>query len=117
MTVRGRPRPLSYEALRAIITRVNRKLSTNLVLHDFRHTCAIRLASDPTVPITDVQAHLRHKRLSSTEVYLVARPEEVIVNVQAHHAAERSSPAPTGPSRWSYDDSDLDVLLGPRPEV
>jgi integrase len=131
VTQRGPVRPLGYQALRAVLLRVNEQLGTNWTLHDFRHTCALRLASDPTIPLTDVQAHLRHKRLASTEPYLVAWPEEVIGRVQAHQrAALPAAPPPPaglvvagGPApqpaskpagpRWDYQPGDLSVLLGP----
>lgn len=113
VTQRGLVRPLGYQALRAVLLRVNEELGTNWTLHDFRHTCALRLASDSTIPLTDVQAHLRHKRLASTEPYLVARPEEVIGRVQAHQrAASPAAPKPAGPS-WDYQPGDLSVLFGP----
>lgn len=112
LTLRKPFRPLNYQALRAVLVRVNKKLGTNLVLHDFRHTCAMRLANDPDVPITDVQTHLRHKHLSSTEVYLIARPEEVIRKVQAHHKGDREPRPDANASKWNYDAGDLDVLLG-----
>ena len=76
VTLRQPTRPLGYQALRAVLLRVNARLGTDLVLHDFRHTCALRLAGDPRIPLTDVQAHLRHRHLSTTETYLVARPED-----------------------------------------
>jgi integrase len=115
-TVRAPYRPLNYQALRKILARINATLGTNLVLHDFRHTCAMRLASDPAVPLIDVQAHLRHKHLSTTEVYLQARPEEVIARVQAHHRASDAHPPVAGTDAaagaWHYDPADLSVLLG-----
>ena len=117
LTLREPRRPLTYSALRAVITRVNQRLATNLVLHDLRHTCAIRLASDPLLPITDVQTHLRHKHLSSTETYLVARPEEVIGRVQTHHRAERSQPSDKAHSEWTYNAADLEILLGRQGET
>ncbi len=114
-TVRAPYRPLNYQALRKILARVNATLGTNLVLHDFRHTCAMRLASDPAVPLIDVQAHLRHKHLSTTELYLRARPEEVIARVQAHHRvsdAPVSAPNTAAVGMWHYDPADLSILLG-----
>lgn len=117
LTLREPRRPLTYSALRAVITRVNERLATNLVLHDLRHTCAIRLASDPRLPITDVQTHLRHKHLSSTETYLVARPEEVIERVQAHHRAERPQRPDKAHTEWTYEATDLEILLGRQGEV
>jgi len=115
-TVRMPYRPLNYQALRKVLARINATLGTNLVLHDFRHTCAMRLASDPAVPLIDVQAHLRHKHLSTTEIYLRARPEEVIARVQAHHRAN-AAPAPAmepdaAAGAWHYDPADLFILLG-----
>jgi len=115
-TVRRPSRPLNYQALRKILARINATLGTNLVLHDFRHTCAMRLASDPAVPLIAVQAHLRHKHLSTTAVYLRARPEEVITRVQAHHRASETHPPVAGADvaagAWHYDPADLLVLLG-----
>ncbi len=110
VTLRSPERVLNYQALRAILNRINAKLGTNLTLHDFRHTCALRMASDPEVALVDVQAHLRHKHLSTTERYLIARPEDVVRAVQRHQG--RPDPAPPSPSPWQYDPADLDALLG-----
>jgi integrase len=111
VTLRRPVRPLGYPALRAALLRANEQLGTNWTLHDFRHTCALRLASDPNVPLVDVQAHLRHRHLSTTEAYLVARPEEVIRRVQAHQRGTPPVQAPPG-TGWRYEPGDLDVLLG-----
>jgi integrase/recombinase XerD len=112
VTLRAPVRPLGYQALRAVLLRANEQLGTNWTLHDFRHTCALRLASEPRVPLVDVQAHLRHRHLTTTEAYLVARPEEVIRRVQAHQRGTPPAERSTGPG-WRYDAGDLDVLLGP----
>jgi site-specific recombinase XerD len=112
ISVRAPRRPLNYQALRAILMRVNQRLGANLVLHDFRHACALRLASDPRLAITDVQSHLRHQHLSSTETYLRARPEEVIRRVQVHGHVTGTEATPASPPRWAYEPRDLDVLLG-----
>lgn len=112
VTLRRPARRLAYQALRAVLLRVNAKLGSDVVLHDFRHTCGIRLASDPTIPITDVQAHLRHRRLASSEPYLVARPEDVIARVLAHHKAPPPPVEPAASGGWHYDGTDLSVLLG-----
>jgi len=109
-TLRHPRRPLAYQALRKILMRVNQQLGTNLVLHDFRHTCALRLASDPQVPLIYVQAHLRHRHLATTQRYLRARDEEVIASVQAHQRGDREAPPPG--DVWHYDADDLAVLLG-----
>jgi len=115
VTLRRPTRPLGYQALRAVLLRINARLGTDLVLHDFRHTCALRLAADPQVPLTDVQAHLRHRHLSTTEVYLVARPEEVIRRVQAHQQAAPPTSGSSAPPGWTYQAGDLQVLLGEPP--
>jgi len=108
---RRRPRrPLTYTAMRAVLSRVNARLGTNLSLHDFRHTGALRLARDPELVITDVQAVLRHRWLSSTEVYTRARIEDVVARVQEHY--RRPEPAPPAASTWSYPDADMAELFG-----
>ena len=100
-------RSLDHDRDRAILSLL---VSSACTLHDFRHTCALRLASDPEVALVDVQAHLRHKHLSTTERYLIARPEDVVRAVQRHQG--RPDRAPPSPSPWRYDPSDLDALLG-----
>jgi integrase/recombinase XerD len=113
VTLRCPIRPLAYGALRAVLLRVNEQLGANWALHDFRHTCGMRLAADPTIPLVDVQAHLRHRHLSTTETYLTARPEEVIRRVQAHQRA--GPPAtPSSATGWTYQAEDLAALLGER---
>ena len=67
-------------------------------LHALRHTAAYRMAEDPALPLTDVQLVLGHALLSTTQIYLTPRKEEVIRRVLAHHAeqtrqaAERDAP-------------------------
>ncbi len=110
VTLRRPERPLGYTALRAILTRVNERLGTNITAHDFRHTCALRLASDPGISLVDVQSHLRHRHITTTEAYLVAQPDEVIKRLQARQS-DRSAEQPTV-AGWEYDIEDLDLLLG-----
>jgi len=112
LTLRHPLRPLGYQALRAVLLRIDEQLGANWTLHDFRHTCGTRLAADPSIPIVDVQAHLRHRHLSTTETYLAARPEEVIRRVQAHQQASPVTTAPNGVG-WTYEADDLAALLGP----
>jgi integrase/recombinase XerC len=124
-TLRGRCRPLTYWSLRAVLERANKQLGTNWVLHDARHTCAMRLASDPEVSLVDLQQHLRHQHLTTTaDSYLRPRAEEVIAHVHAHYQrrqrppdaaaanASRTSGVAAPRSGWSYDDADLNVLFG-----
>ena len=78
-------------------------------LHSLRHTAAYRMAEDPALPLTDVQLVLGHAHLTTTQLYLTPRKEEVIRRVLAHHAeqtrqaAARARPARrpgTGQRRW-----------------
>lgn len=118
LRIRGRdgelPRGLSYDALRAVLRRVNAALGTNWTMHDLRHTCALRMAHDQRLSLRDVQTILGHAQLSTTvAVYLVEDASAVIDRV-SRHLAERADrppdPAP-GPS-VGYDAADLSVLFG-----
>lgn len=109
-TVRQPRRRLQYSATRAVLQRVNQQLGANITLHDLRHTCALRLANDPDISLTDVQAVLRHARISTTARYLRPRIDDVIGRVQEHHTRPRPTPKPS--TGWSYSDNDLNVLFG-----
>ena len=113
VTLRAPVRPLRYTALRAIFTRVNEQLGTNITAHDLRHTCALRLAADPAVPLVHIQAHLRHQNISTTQLYMTARLDEVVARVQGHFSRKPVDPAARSPGEaWSYDPADLQTLLG-----
>ncbi|MGH3407302.1 MAG: hypothetical protein ACRDRJ_33095 [Streptosporangiaceae bacterium] len=64
--------------------------------------------------ITDVQLVLGHAQLTTTQIYLTPRKEDVIRRVLAHHAqqtrqaAERARPAPAP----GYRPETLDALFG-----
>ena len=92
-TLRRPYRPMNYEAARAVIRRVNVVLGSNWTLHDFRHTAAMRMAQDPRVSITDIQAVLGHVHLSTTEAYLKPRDSEVIGRVNNISRPGLSKPA------------------------
>src|SRR5208282_6202279 len=77
-TLRRPFRPLSYHAARAMFDRVNDAAGTGHSLHALRHSAAYRLASDPSVPISDVQWILGHRSLSSTQIYVNPTAEDVI---------------------------------------
>jgi integrase len=110
VTLRKPERSMKYTALRAIFTRINHKIGTNVTAHDFRHTCALRLAADPKISLVDIQTHLRHRHITTTERYLVAHPDEVIKRLQAHQAKK---PLPKiSNNTWKYDSADLGLLLG-----
>lgn len=104
----GRPRSLTYSAMRAVLNRANAKLGTNWTIHDCRHTAAARMAGDPELSIVEVQAVLRHRHLSTTERYTRPRVEELIDKMQQHYArppAERHfSPG--------YDPADIKAVFG-----
>src|SRR6266852_2159444 len=93
-------RPLTYHAVHRMFERVNDQAGTSATLHSLRHTAAYRMAEDPALPLTDVQFVLGHAQLTTTQIYLTPRKEEVIRRVLAHHAeqtrqaAARSRPAP-----------------------
>lgn len=110
-TLRRPVRPLTYPAVHRMFERaVNRahasqqgaepRSSPGTTLHSLRHTAAYRMAEDPALPLTDVQIVLGHALISTTQLYLTPRKEEVISRVLAHHdeqtrqAARRARPAP-----------------------
>ena len=101
-------RPLNYMAMRAVLDRANAQLGTNLTLHDLRHTCAARLVADPAMSLTDVQAVLRHRHLSSTEIYTRARLADIVEKVQAHYARPAPAPAPAS----GYDPECMRIVFG-----
>ena len=95
--------------------RVNDRAGTSATLHSLRHTAAYRMAEDPALPLTDVQLVLGHAQLTTTQIYLTPRKEEVIRRVLAHHAEQTRQaaaralrrPPATGPRC-------LEVLFGNR---
>jgi len=107
---------MNYEALRAVLRRANDALGTNWSMHDCRHTAAIRMMQSRKLSVRDVQAILGHAHLTTTQIYLTPRKEEVIRRVLAHHAeqtrqaAERVRPAPAP----GYRPETLQVLFGSR---
>jgi integrase len=113
-TLRRPVRPLTYHAAHRMFERVNQQAGTSATLHALRHTAAYRMAQDPALPLTDVQFVLGHAQLSTTQIYLTPRKEEVIRRVLAHHgeqarqAAARAHPAPAP----GYRPETLDVLFG-----
>lgn len=108
-TLRRPYRPLQYSALRAVLERVNQNLGTSITLHDFRHTCATRLANDPSIPLTVVQAVLRHKHLTTTSQYIHTQTEDMVERVRRHH---ETPPAQAQTTLWGYNPSDMADLFG-----
>jgi integrase len=99
-TLRRPVRALTYHAVHRMFERVNTRAGTTATLHALRHTAAYRMAEDPALPLTDVQHVLGHALLTTTQLYLTPRKEDVIRRVLAHHAetiqqaAARSKPVP-----------------------
>ena len=116
-TLRSPARPLTYHAVHRMFERVNVRAGTAATLHSLRHTAAYRMAEDPALPLTDVQLVLGHAHLTTTQLYLTPRKEDVIRRVLAHHAeqtrraAEGVVPAPAP----GYRPETLQVLFGGSP--
>ena len=113
MTCRHPRRPLTYDALRAVLTRANAKLSTNWTFHDFRHTCGYRLGRDPQMTLVAIQAHLRHAHVTTTQRYLAQREEDIQQQLAAHHQRRLNGLlSPQSPrASYSYDPTDLDEFF------
>jgi integrase len=113
-TLRRPARPLTYHGAHRMFERVNERAGTTATLHSLRHTAAYRMAEDPALPLTDVQLVLGHAQLTTTQLYLTPRKEDVIRRVLAHHAeqtrqaAKRARPAPAP----GYRPETLDILFG-----
>jgi len=112
-TLRGTPRPLTYHAVHRMFERVTDRAGTAATLHSLRHTAAYRMAEDPALPLTDVQLVLGHAQLTTTQIYLTPRKEDVIRRLLTHHAeqtkrdAKRVVPAPAP----GYRPETLEVLF------
>jgi site-specific recombinase XerD len=113
----GRPvRPLTYHAVHRMFERAGQAAGSSATLHALRHTAAYRMAEDPALPLTDVQLVLGHALLTTTQIYLTPRKEEVIRRVLAHHAeqtrqaAVRARPA----AAPGYRPETMEVLFGGR---
>jgi site-specific recombinase XerD len=112
---RRRPvRALTYSATRRMLQRANAAVGTEWTLHDLRHTAAQRMIDDPALSLSDVQWVLGHAHLTTTQLYLRPRAEEVVERVLDHHRARGEKPAalPVLPDGSGYRPEVLDVLLG-----
>lgn len=107
-TRRGPVRPLTYWALRQILSRANERLGSNVTFHDLRHTYAMRLMDDPNLFITDVQRLMRHRSLTSTQVYARAHIDELVAKMRQHYSRKKSDS--TGPDP-AYDRAAMAVLF------
>jgi site-specific recombinase XerD len=111
-TLRRPYRPLTYHTAHRMFERVNSSLGANWTLHDLRHCAARRMASDPQLPLTHVQAVMGHAALTTTQLYLAPDRDELIEQVLAHHArqAKRHEPPPSPPSGPAYNPESLAIL-------
>ena len=113
LTRRSPHGPLTYSATRRMLQRANAALGTHWTLHDLRHTAAQRMIDDPRLSLTDVQWVLGHAHLTTTQIYLRPRQEEVVARILEHQRARRepvrvSTPPPSG----GYRPEVLRALLG-----
>ena len=115
-TLRRPVRPLTYHAVHRMFERAGEAAGSRATLHSLWHTAAYRMAEDPALPLTDVQLVLGHALLTTTQIYLTPRKEEVIRRVLAHHAeqtrqaTDRARPAPAP----GYRPETMEVLFGTR---
>jgi integrase len=106
--------PLTYHAAHRMFERAGQAAGSAATLHALRHTAAYRMAEDPQLPLTDVQFVLGHTLLSTTQIYITPRRQDVIRRILEHHAqqsrkaAERTAP----PSAPGYRPETLNVLFG-----
>jgi integrase len=113
-TLRRPARPLTYHAVHRMFERAGQAAGSSATLHALRHTAAYRMAEDPQLPLTDVQLVLGHAQLTTTQIYLTPRKEEVIRRLLAHHAeqarqaARRAAPPPAP----GYRPETLQMLFG-----
>jgi len=113
-TLRPPIRPLTYHGAHRMFERVNERAGTSATLHSLRHTAAYRMAEDPDLPLTDVQSVLGHAQLTTTQIYLTPRKEDVIRRLLAHHAEQtrRVAERVTAPTAPGYRPEAMEVLFG-----
>lgn len=113
LTRRKPVRPLTYAAARRMLQRANDALGTAWTLHDLRHTAAQRMIDDPNLSLTDVQWVLGHANVTTTQIYLRARPDEIVARVLEHYRSRSERPAPPPPPPdGGYRADVLNVLFG-----
>lgn len=107
-SLRGADRPLTYWAMRQVLERVNALLGTNWTLHDLRHTAAARLAADPDITLVEIQTIMRHAHLSTTQLYVTPRLDDLLGKLAEHYSRPRAE------SQWpvAYDPEDLRTVFG-----
>jgi site-specific recombinase XerD len=108
-------RPLTYHAVHRMFERAAGRAGSTATLHALRHTAAYRMAEDPALPLTDVQLVLGHAQLTTTQIYLTPRAEDVIRRVLAHHAGQSRAASDLPVPAPGYRPETLDVLFGTGP--
>jgi len=106
--LRGPERPLTYWAVRQVLERANALLGTNWTLHDLRHTTAARLAADPEVTLVEIQTIMRHAHLTTTQLYMTPRLDDLLGKLAEHYTRPRAEP------HWPvvYDPEDVKTVFG-----
>jgi hypothetical protein len=76
------------------------------------------MAEDPELPLTDVQFVLGHALLTTTQIYLTPRKQDVIRRVLAHHEQQTRNAAQRvqAPPAPGYRPETLRVLFGGDPQ-
>jgi integrase len=110
-TLRRPFRALTYDAARLMFTRASAAMGANWSLHDLRHSAAYRMASDPAMPLADLQWVMGHAHLSTTQQYLNPLADDVIEAVLAFHARRRQRGDGAGPAP-EYRAESLQALFG-----
>jgi site-specific recombinase XerD len=110
VTLRRPTRQLTYNAIRRVLQRINDRIDSNTTLHDLRHTCAMRMMTDPHLTLADVQTVLRHRSIASTQIYTRVQLDELVARMAEHHARQTAPPPPR--INPAYNESDLNTLFG-----
>ena len=106
-TMRSPRRPLSYNAYRSVLNRLNQRLGTDWTPHDLRHTAAVRML-DAGVDARYVQEILGHADMKTLAKYTRPRVAEIVRAQQVARSRPRPEAAPS-----AYEASDLTTLFGP----
>ncbi|AGB26817.1 site-specific recombinase XerD (plasmid) [Mycobacterium sp. JS623] len=109
MTLRGKPRPLTYWAMRQVLERTNAVLGSNITMHDFRHTFCMRLAEDENLTIAEMQELMRHSSIASTTRYLRPTLDDLVEKLDSHW---NRPPTPAPKPANGYAAEDLRILFG-----
>ena len=106
--LRGPDRQLTYWAMRQVLERANAALGTNWTLHDLRHTAAARLAADPEITLVEIQTIMRHAHLSTTQLYMTPRLDDLLGKLAGHYTRPRAE------TQWpvAYDPEDVKTVFG-----